>query len=190
MMGSRRSGIWLRCVSGTLACLMLVTGGTGWFAGEAAAHRINAAQSTLEHNPRTERLEVVHRVFLHDLEHAMATRFGRTLSLEPGSEDIEAALAWLAGQFGVSDRTGAPVIMQVAGAQIDGDQLVFYLESEGPARLDGLTIRNMLLMDVFPEQVNRLNIKGPGGVRTLVFMRDTPVQRTGAAEAPAAPRPQ
>ncbi len=43
-----------------LACL---------FSKPVLAHKLNAAESTIEYNPRTELIEIVHRFYLHDVNH-------------------------------------------------------------------------------------------------------------------------
>ncbi len=138
-------------------------------AGPAASHRLNAAVTTLEVNPRSGVLEVVHEVFLHDLDHALVARLGRAPQLETGSQDTRDAVEWLAGQFTVRDSEGQVRPLALVGAERDHDRLIIYRELAEPGPLEQLFVSDRILMDHFPAQINRVNVIEDGQVRTLIF---------------------
>ncbi len=151
--------------------------------GPAHAHRLNAAVTTVTPNERTGRLEVVHEVFLHDLEEAFRRRTGRLLSLEPGARDVSLVVEFIAEQFSVSDPSGVPLPLSLIGAERSGNRLVIYRELAAPPPLAALWISDRILMEDFPAQTNRVDIVLGAGVHSLIF-------EPGAVEPQQAVPPQ
>ncbi|MGF1457030.1 MAG: DUF6702 family protein [Alphaproteobacteria bacterium] len=135
----------------------------------AKAHRLNAAQTTVDVNPRNGALEVVHEVFIHDLEEAFVRRFGRALILSEGGQDVALAVALVTDAFTLRARSGDPVPLSLVGAERNFDRLVIYRDAASPPALKDLLIADEILMETFPAQTNRVNVRHGGRVRTLVF---------------------
>jgi hypothetical protein len=136
-----------------------------------AAHRAPGSLSTIDWNEATGRTEIIHRLHSHDAELGV----GEVLRLPQLSVQTIEGRAHIAlyaeERFGIEAESGA-LPLELVGAELAGDYLLVYQEWPGrlPARI---RLRNDLLRDVFPEQVNQLNINDGGSVRTLVFAGDT-----------------
>lgn len=136
-----------------------------------AAHRAPGSLSTIEWNAATGRTEIIHRLHSHDAELGV----GEVLRLSQLSVQTIEGRAHIAlyaeERFVIEDETGA-LALELVGAELAGDYLLVYQERAGrlPARI---RLRDDLLRDVFPEQVNQVNIDDGGSVRTLVFSGDT-----------------
>lgn len=74
---------------------------------------------------------------------------------------------------------GAPLALRLIGAEVDGEFVLVYQEftEELPARF---AVRNDILRDVFPEQINHVNIAMGGEVHSLTFRGDDDWQITSS----------
>jgi hypothetical protein len=164
---ARSSGRW-RWALATLACTLL-----GF--GPASAHRMPGSLSTIKTNPTSGSIEIIHRLHNHDAELGMITLLGdRTITLDTLVGRAQLAL-YVEDRFaiaGVEDGSpGAPLLLDLVGAELDGEFVLVYQEYHGqlPAIV---AVRDDILRDVFPDQVNHVNIAVGGEVRSLTFSED------------------
>ena len=142
-------------------------------AAAADAHRLRAALTTVLFNERTDRIEVMHRFYLHDAEQVAGEIAGRSANLFENEEDRQRFGIYVHERFEVVAADGEPLPLTLRGTEIDGEFLWVYEATGIPAPLPtAISIRNHALRDFWPDQVNTVNIEGLGPVRTLTF-RDT-----------------
>lgn len=140
-----------------------------WIAPEAGAHKFYAALTRLHYNEATGNLEAVHRFFDHDLLVALRAQAGDYLEMDHEVADT-AAESWLTTHFQLlSD--GRLLEGAYLGHEVQGNLIFLYVEYPLDAPPASLTIRNAMLMDIFPAQFNTVNISGFGDVGTLHFNR-------------------
>jgi len=137
----------------------------------ALGHRLNAALTTVELNERRERLEVVHRFYVHDAEQALPLLLGNAgrhdLYDDPAAR-LRFAL-YVHERFALS-AGGSPLTLDLLGAEIDGDYLWVYQIGPIPgADADTLRVRQPALQELWPDQVNQVNVHLRGPPRTLEF---------------------
>ncbi len=137
----------------------------------ARAHRIESALTTIELNERTGRLEIIHEIYHHDLEHVMSQTQGRSIDFSSDPEALREAVDWLDRDFRLIDGKGRALKLQRVGAEIERGHLLIYYETARPKSLEILKVFNQMLMEPIPQQVNRVNIRIDGPTRTLVFHR-------------------
>ena len=134
------------------------------------AHRAPGSLSTIEYNPRTGNTEIVHRLHSHDAELGVGTMLEMpdlsVLSIE--------GRAWIAlyveEHFRIESEEG-PVRLSMVGADLAADYVLVYQEVSG--RLpEVIRVRDDILRDAFPEQINQVNIDTGETVRSLVFAAD------------------
>lgn len=137
----------------------------------AMAHQKKEAITRLVFNERTGNIEVMHRFLLHDAEHAAKRLFG-------GEADIINDVAtqkqfgdYVRGQFSLSDRHGAELTLKDVGEETEGAFIWVYAEHPIPEGLDGLRMRHDALRELWPDQVNLVNIERNGQVSTLLFQK-------------------
>ena len=111
----------------------------------AQAHQIKAAITTVLFNPRTENIEVMHRFNLHDAEHAVKALFDKHADIMDDVETQQQFADYVAHHFAI------------------------YQETAEPPVLEGIKIRHDALRDLWPKQVNTLNVEGKGDIKTLTF---------------------
>ena len=141
----------------------------------ADAHRMPGSLSTIKKNPNTGSIEVIHRLHNHDAELGVITILNdRSITLEQLVGRAQLAL-YVEERFLLAavehGSIGAPLELELVGAELDGEFILVYqeLKSELPGEI---AVRDDILRDVFPDQVNHVNIAVNGEVRSLTFQED------------------
>ncbi|QTD56898.1 DUF6702 family protein [Parasphingorhabdus cellanae] len=134
----------------------------------AAAHQQKITISTVSHNPRTEMLEVVHRITLHDAEHALKSLGVRAPDIVADMDNRRAFAKYVAERFTISVED-EPVDLMLLGSEIDAGSLFIYQEMPSPARGSELQISSQILTDISSRQENRVNLGVGTKVKTLIF---------------------
>jgi len=138
----------------------------------AAAHQQKLAVSTIALNPRTDKLEVVHQVPVHDAEHALK-RQGIAADIVASSDSREAFARYVARRFKL-EAGGKPVALTYVGSEVSGGSLMVYQEAAKPRAGASLSVNSQILTDVWARQENRVNIGRGTNVRTFVFTVNEP----------------
>ena len=141
----------------------------------ASAHQQKTAISILSHNERTGMLEVVHRVPLHDAEHALKRRGIPAPDIVGDIPSRREFVRYIAERFTVS-HAGDPIAFTLLGSEIDGGSLVIYGEAPSPGPGAALKVRSLILTDVWARQENRVNIGAGTAVETLIFRAGDPAK--------------
>ena len=139
------------------------------------ADRQPGSLSTVKTNAATGNVEIIHRLHNHDAELGiMAVLKDRSLTMDQLVGRAQLAL-YVEDRFTLAasdgDEIGAPLDLELLGAELDGEYVLVYQELKGhlPAQV---AVRDDILRDVFPEQVNQVNVAAGGEVRSLTFRGD------------------
>lgn len=147
----------------------------------ATAHRAKAALTSVVWNERTGLLEITHRLHVHDAREALA----RVTDLEQpdlGSLEARARLAlYVEKHFGLAEPGGDALALELVGAELDGDHVFVFQEAALESPPGALEVRCDFLQEVFPSQLNTVNVEIGGPVRTLVFSKGDGPRVTGPA---------
>ncbi|GGW91408.1 DUF6702 family protein [Alteromonas halophila] len=147
---------------GLLALLLL-------FTHVSHAHQIKAAITTVLFNPRTENIEIMHRFNLHDAEHAVKALFDKSADIIADKQTQQAFADYVARHFVLLNSDKQPLPLKPVGFETEGKFFWVYQETAQPPELAGLKIRHDALRDLWPTQVNTLNVEGKGDLQTLTF---------------------
>lgn len=140
------------------------------WASPVDAHQLKASLTTVLFNVRSGRLEVMHRCYLHDAEQVASAITGRGADLIDDPEDAQRFGIYVHERFTLSAPDGTPLPLTLRGTEIDGDFLWVYQAMPLPdPPLDGLLVDSRAFRDVWPDQVNTVNVEGMGPVQTLTF---------------------
>ena len=133
------------------------------------AHRQPEALTTISCNPNTGSTEIVHQLHVHDAEQVLEELpENRRTSIDSLEGQARLAL-YIEERFKLADQNGDPLAnVKVLGAELEGDTLYAYQEY-AKTLPQTIRIRNDILRDILPSQVNTVNILTEAGVRTLVF---------------------
>ncbi|MEO1642437.1 MAG: DUF6702 family protein [Pseudomonadota bacterium] len=139
--------------------------------GAAFAHKQKAAVTEVSFNLRSGTVEVAHRFIIHDAEHAISEVAGERRDL---INDIEAQLLfaeYVASYFDltINGREAAPILL---GAEIEGGHIWIYQEAPAPLFVTSLALSQSALTEVWPGQVNTVNVRTFNKVQTLTFTSD------------------
>lgn len=141
----------------------------------AVAHRMPLGMTTVVYNEVSGSVEIVHKLHRHDAEQAMLE-----VIEEPGADlmevPVQARLAlYTEAHFQiarvVNGEPGQPLALELVGAELDGDYVLIYQEYPGQLPSE-IAVRDDILRDLFPQQVNRVNVTTEAGTQSLVFKRD------------------
>jgi hypothetical protein len=139
------------------------------------ADRRQGSLSTIKRNTSSGNIEIIHRLHSHDAELGVIAALGdRTLTLDKLIGRAQLAL-YVEERFIIAtlseDGVGAPLDLELIGAEVDGEFVLVYQEfaDELPEKF---AIRDDILRDIFPQQVNHVNIAIGGEVRSLIFRAD------------------
>lgn len=147
----------------------------------AVAVMVNPAHAHDFHSSLTEitwrdgRLEASLRLFPDDIERALTLALGERFVLDGRPQTQERLLAYIQRhlEFGTAAEGDGEVAWRWVGEEIGSKILWVHLEAELPAGLEGAWCSNTLLFEVFDDQANLVNVRGPDGRRALSFLAGT-----------------
>ncbi|HSG89109.1 MAG TPA: DUF6702 family protein [Pseudomonadales bacterium] len=157
------------------ALLALLLGGAPVTAG---AHQLRAALTSLALNARTAQVEVIHRFYVHDAEHAVERLGGMRgdIGRDPALRDAFAH--YVRTHFTLADANRTPLPIALVGAELDGDFLWVYEELPGDAWEKIAFVGHSSLQELWPEQENRVNLRTASGVHTVILHAGDGLQAT------------
>lgn len=137
--------------------------------GPALAHQKKEAITRVIFNERTGSIEVIHRFLLHDAEHAVKQIFGGKADII-GSEKTQKDFSrYIMDRFKMADASGKEFTLQTVGYEVEGKHIWVYQETPIRADIKGLQIIHNALRDVWPKQVNLVNIERRKKIQSLLF---------------------
>ncbi|MEM8766014.1 MAG: DUF6702 family protein [Pseudomonadota bacterium] len=137
--------------------------------GPLLAHQQKEAITRVLLNPRTGNIEVMHRFLLHDAEHAARALFDGSFDLLSRREDRDRFEAYVHARFTMADQDRVPLTLTPVGNEIENQFLWVYAECPIPEGLSALTLSHSALRDLWPEQVNLVNVEHGGRLRSALF---------------------
>ena len=152
---------WLKV---SLAMLVLLA------APQVCAHQQKEAITRVLFNPRTNNIEVMHRFLLHDAEHAVKKLRNSDADIFNSVDDREYFSSYVHSHFEISDEDGHRLPLNPVGHEVEGRFLWVYAETAIPEDIESLSLRHDALRDIWPEQVNLVNVEHNSTVQSATFM--------------------
>jgi hypothetical protein len=150
----------------------LMNGAAAWALAAALlpahAHNFHAGITDVSYNARTGSLEVVHTYMAHDIEALLTNMYQRQFDLS-APDDQEVLRKYVEQQFSLQDREHRKLPLRWVGMTADAQSIVIYQEAEQTPLSKAASIRDEVMSDFLPDQVNTVNINEAGTVRTLTF---------------------
>ena len=146
-----------------LVMLVLLFESPGW------AHQQKEAITRVLFNPRTQNIEVMHRFLLHDAEHALKQIRRASANILDSEQDQEFFSRYVHQHFSIADQEGNPLVLNAVGHEIEGRFIWVYAETAIPSDIRSLILRHDVLRDIWPEQVNLVNVERHGEVQSATF---------------------
>lgn len=148
---------------------LLIAASTLLVATPSAAHQQKAAETTVLFNKNSGQLEIMHRFYLHDTEHAVQSLFDKNADILDSKETQQQFADYVAKQFLARTLDNQPLELSAVGFEVEGKFFWVYQEVKTPEEIKGLKLFNGSLRELWPTQINMVNIEGKGQVRTLYF---------------------
>ncbi len=152
-----------------LPYLAVVLGALTDGGGAVRAHGLETALTTIEYNQQTDLVEVVHRIFSHDLESALERHFEADVDLAYSERTDRMLAEYLKFTFSINQSDGAVVPLTWIGFEQDGDTIWIYQETKGIENTKSIRIRNTMLMNDSTSQLNTVNVFLNNIEETLIF---------------------
>jgi hypothetical protein len=136
----------------------------------ALAHAYHASIAELRYNPAKRQVEISIKVFIDDLEKALSQGQPVAVHLdEPRAQAL--AAAYLQRSLQVGTRPGEVLPLQFVGLQPEQDAYWLHARVSLPAGrpLTSLRLRHTLLLDLFADQMNIVNIEAGGKKQSALF---------------------
>ncbi|MGO2333246.1 MAG: DUF6702 family protein [Pseudoalteromonas nigrifaciens] len=141
-------------------------------AAPSMAHQLKSSVTTVLFNKRTNNIELMHRFYLHDTEHAVAHLFKGKVDIISNKIDQQRFAKYVESHVALQTLNGEPLPLNFVGAQVDGKFFWVYQEAPIPVKIAGIKMSNGALRDLWPSQVNMVNVEGQGKIKTLNFTQD------------------
>ena len=144
-------------------------------AASIGAHRQHISWTQIEYNAEAGVVEISHRLHEHDLHGLLKQLTGREGELAR-MEDRAKIATYVAERFfiQVDLLVQSPALL---GAELSGPYLFVYQEVKVTTAPSIITLSSSMLMDVFDDQVNMINVVTSSGVETLELDQDSGEQR-------------
>jgi hypothetical protein len=132
------------------------------------AHEMKTAITKLVFNQRTGTLEVMHRFYVHDAEHAVKKLLDKTADLVAKQSTRDSFALYVSSHFQLK-ADDQDLQLTLVGHELDGRFFWVYQEIAIPQDASLLQLRHDSLQSLWPEQQNIVNIERQGQVKTVKF---------------------
>ena len=143
-----------------------------FFSASLQAHRFHAGIVDVGYNEKTGSTEIVHTYMAHDVEALLSELYQRQFDLSR-PEDEAILRKYVEKQFFIQAADKSRLPIHWVGLTVDVDNVVIYQEIEHTPLARAAVVHNEVLTDFIPDQVNTLNLKQAGAIRSFMFDRKT-----------------
>jgi len=141
-----------------------------------SAHQQKLAYTTVSYNSNTENIEVMHRFLLHDAEHAVKKLFAKNADIIADPQTRSRFSEYMENKFNFRIYPATSNKLQMIGHETDGRYLWIYQEIPMPDTITEVSVNASALQEIWPDQVNRVNIELGQHVETLIFTAQSSTQ--------------
>lgn len=125
----------------------------------AFGHQQQEAYTSILFNLRSGQLEVQHRFYLHDAEHAAKRLIDKNSDLIQDPVSREAFAYYATATFALRDQDEQTLPLKYVGAEADGKYLWVYQETPLTDKMNALEVKMSSLQDIWPGQINHINVE-------------------------------
>jgi len=134
------------------------------------AHRFYAAFTQIDLREKKQTIEIVHRLFTHDVEDFLSMERGNISGLS--DKEIEPIIRdFVEKNFSMRDGNGKNIPLKWIGMEYETDNVHVYQEAVLPQSHSKFIIINKIFMSLFEEQKNTVNMEWNDQIRTRIFLR-------------------
>ncbi len=159
-----------------LPCLLLLT--FGLFAA-FRLHDFHTSMTQMQFEPKSQTVEISIRMFTDDLETALTKENGgKPVQFGSSTKPDQLLERYVRRHFVVADSQRKQRPFTYIGYEQESDAHWVYMEmpASGADTFKNIVIKQDILMDLFSDQVNLVNIQYNQQKKTVVFRNNQPVQ--------------
>ncbi|BDC52550.1 hypothetical protein F183_A48650 [Bryobacterales bacterium F-183] len=127
----------------------------------AFGHGVHASLTSIQYNEAARSLEIIMVMSADDMEAVLRRDTGKQVEIDRGADQL--VFGYIAKTLELRSQQ-APLKLQWVGMEVSVQKVTAYLEAKVPdgTSVDGMRIRNDLLLDLLNDQVNILSVKRSG----------------------------
>ena len=159
-----------------LPCLLLLTSG---FLTAFQLHDFHTSLTQMQFEAKSQTVEISIRMFTDDLETALTRENGgKPVQFGGPTRPDQLLERYVRRHFVVADSQRKPKPYTYVGYEQESDAHWVYIEmpASGSDTFKNIVIKQDILMDLFGDQVNLVNIQYQQQKKTVVFRNNQPVQ--------------
>lgn len=137
----------------------------------ASAHREKKTLTTIEWSANEKMLYIIHSYHLHDAETALAAA-GVIDKADLFSLKARAQLALYTEKHFSLSSEGEPIELQILGAETEAKTVYVYQQAAMEAIPKDLVVMASMLREIIPGQLNNVDVKLSGRVRSVQFKKN------------------
>lgn len=154
---------------------LLITAG---LISHATAHTYFFGVSELTHNSDNNKIEIIHQFTAHDIENAIAQE--KQVHFSPEHPKYEHYIqAYFEKRFKL-EQNQTPVTLNWVGFEVSVGKIIAYQESKQQTFLPQLVVKNTILVDTYPQQVNTVNFQSTSLQGSLTFNHAVKISKISA----------
>ncbi|WP_019029515.1 DUF6702 family protein [Colwellia piezophila] len=142
--------VFSKCVIAISFYIGLVASATG--------HTYFFGVTDLNVNPKTKHLEIIHQFTTHDIENAIAE--GKQIHFSAEHKHYDLYIQQYFEQKFSLTQNKIKIRLNWLGFEINSGKIIAYQESRQQSFLPLLVVKNAILIDTYPKQVNTVNFQG------------------------------
>ncbi|MCS6821484.1 MAG: hypothetical protein NZ551_06410 [Microscillaceae bacterium] len=142
------------------------------------AHDFHNSIAEMHYNLKSQSFEVSLRVFTDDFENILKKENHlEYLSLSKAKTHEPLIESYLKKNFIIRNAKNQALVLSYIGKEIEGEVIWLYFEIPYKEKLKNLTLQHTILLDLFDDQTNLINIFYKNHKQTLLFTRRERVQK-------------
>lgn len=141
--------------------------GVAW---HVQAHQQKEAISTILFNSRSGNIEISHRFYIHDAEHAVKRILDKQADLMTDEAAQKAFADYVVEHFSVSFNKQETLPLKLLGQEIAGKFFWVYQETPIVSKPSQIEVSYSALMEIWPSQRNIVNVEGVGELKSLELL--------------------
>lgn len=132
-------------------------------------HAFYVSVTEINQNQSAKTLEISSRIFLADFEQALEKEYRQKVDLTnpANKKQVEQMVAGYLSKHLVLNVNGKPVSMMYIGYEIEDDGAWCYFEVRNISAVNRLQIKNDILFNYYPDQVNMMHVTVKGNRKSI-----------------------
>lgn len=148
----------------------------GLLSASKPAHDFHASVTQMQYDSKERTFEISIRIFTDDFEKALAEATRSKVNLNGPGKNDQLIEKYVQTHFSYANAQKQPKPIKYIGYEVETDAHWIYLEMPYTEPFKGGSLKQNVLMEMFDDQVNMVNIQYQGHKKTFVFRKNQPIQ--------------